>query len=89
MMNQDQMIIEHLKAGYSLTGLQALDLFKTMKLATRISEIKRKHPDLDIRDTYVHHNGKSFKRYWIHRTDLHQDLFMSRDSVNQHHWSKD
>jgi hypothetical protein len=87
-MNQDDRIIEYLKAGYSLTGLEALNLFGTMKLATRISEIKRKNPDFDIRDEYVHANGKSFKKYWIHKVAHHGDMFMSPDAVKQHEWSR-
>jgi len=87
-MTQDDRIIAYLKAGSSLTGLEALNLFGTMKLATRISEIKIKNPTIDIRDTFVHHNGKSFKKYWIHKSDFHGDIFLSPDGVRQHEWSK-
>jgi hypothetical protein len=87
-MTQDDRIIAYLKAGSSLTGLEALNLFGTMKLATRISEIKRKNPTLDIRDEYVHKNGKSFKRYWIKRPQFDGDMFLSEDGVRQHEWSK-
>ena len=88
-MTQDDRIIAHLKAGYSLTGLEALDLFGTMKLATRISEIRRKNKSLDIRDEYLHRNGKNFKKYWIHKPKLHDDLFLGPDAVKQHEWSKE
>ena len=68
-MTQDERIIEYLEMGNSLTGLDALRLFGTMKLATRISEIRKKHPGLDIRDEYVHANGKAFKKYWIYKKE--------------------
>ena len=42
-MSQHTQILSYLKAGNTLTGLDALKLFGTMKLATRISEIKKKY----------------------------------------------
>ena len=60
---QTERIIAYLKTGRTLTGLEALALFGTMKLATRISEIKRDNPDLEILTEMVTHNGKNFARY--------------------------
>ena len=64
-MSQVQAIYEYLKAGNSLTGLEALKLFGSMKLATRISEIKDQ--GVDIKDETVHDQatGKHYKKYWI------------------------
>jgi len=87
-MTQNDRILAYLKLGYSLTGLEALELFQTMKISTRISEIRRDNPGLDIRDEFVHKNGKSFKKYWLHREKLEGDMFLSEDSVKQHEWSK-
>jgi hypothetical protein len=39
-MSQTNMILSYLKRGNSLTPLSALNLFKTMRLAARIKEIK-------------------------------------------------
>lgn len=57
-------ILNHLRSGYKLTGLDALKLYQTMKLATRISELKRM--GWDIKDeTILTETGKHVSRYWI------------------------
>ncbi len=64
-MSQNIAILEYLKSGHSLTGLDALKLFGTMKLASRISELKDEgHNILDetIHDTKT---GKHYKKYWL------------------------
>lgn len=88
-MTQPDAIIAYLKAGNSLTGLDALRLFGTMKLATRISEIRRDNPALDIRDEWLHlPNGKLIKKYWIHRPDPPKDLFLSESATAEHEMIK-
>ena len=60
---QKQAILEHLKKGGSLTPIDALRLTGTMKLATRVSELRDMgHP---IKDEWVEKDGAKFKRYWI------------------------
>jgi hypothetical protein len=57
-------ILQYLKSGKSLTGLEALRLFGTMKLASRVSELKdmgyRFNQELITTDT-----GKKVMRYWL------------------------
>ena len=62
---QQQDILEYLKAGHTLTGLEALKLFGTMKLASRISELRDKN--YNIQDEVVRDlaTGKHYKRYWM------------------------
>lgn len=64
-MSQNQAILDYLKAGNSLTGLDALKLMGTMKLASRISELRDE--GIEIKDETIHDKdtGKHYKRYWI------------------------
>lgn len=63
-MSQNQSILKYLRAGNSLTGLDALKLFGTMKLASRISEIRDE--GIEIKDKVIHgENKKHYKKYWI------------------------
>ena len=58
---QKENILAYLKAGHSLTGLEALQLFGTMKLATRISELRSEGHD--ILHQMVNRNGKWVAKY--------------------------
>ena len=86
--SQSDRILNYLKEGHSITGLDALDFFGCIRLAARISDIKRDNPGIDIRDDFVHKNGKSFKKYWIHKDKIEYDMFLSEQAALEHHWSK-
>ena len=65
-MTQHQAIIKRLRRGWC-TGLQALQDCGSMKLATRVSEIK---PELfgtgyEVIDRWIEENGKKYKSYRI------------------------
>lgn len=70
-MSQNQAILDYLKAGNSLTGLSALKLMGTMKLASRISELRDE--GFDIKDETIHDKvtGKHYKRYWIEQKETY------------------
>lgn len=59
-MNQRETIVKRLKRGWT-TGLQALNDCGTMKLATRVSELRRS--GLNIIDKWVEQGGRKFKAY--------------------------
>ena len=59
-MTQRETIVKRLKRGWT-TGLQALNDCGTMKLATRVSELRRS--GLNIIDKWVEQGGKKFKAY--------------------------
>lgn len=61
-MTQREVIIKRLKRGWC-TGLQAVYDCGTMKLATRVSEMRR--DGLNIIDKWVEQGGKRFKAYRI------------------------
>lgn len=68
-MTQNKAIFNHLIKGNSLSGLGALDLCGSMKLSTRIGEIKDMiwecGQPYEIKDQFIS-NGKSrFKIYWM------------------------
>ena len=68
--SQNQLILEYLKRGYSLTPLEALNMFKCFRLASRISDLKKEYPRIE--KTMVGNNGKKFASY---RMRAKQDLF--------------
>ena len=58
-------ILEYLRSGKSLTALEALDLFGTMNLRNRISELRAEGHN--IKDTPIHNKvtGKRYSNYWL------------------------
>lgn len=59
-MTQQQQIVKRLRKGWT-TGLQALTDCGTMKLATRVSELR--FAGYTVLDRWVEQNGKRFKAY--------------------------
>ena len=62
-MSQNQAIAKHLKAGKSLTPLQALAKFNTWSLSSRIADLNRE--GMGIKMKLVEKNGKRFGMYFI------------------------
>ena len=63
-MTQHNAILDRLENGERLTGLDALRLCGTMKLASRVSELRRK--GYDIKDAWQGtETGKKIKIYWM------------------------
>ena len=83
---QNETILQYLKQGHELTSLDALNLFGCFRLAARISDLK--DSGIDIRDDFVTKNGKSYKKYWIHKPKPAPDMFFSEDAIRQHEWAK-
>ena len=83
---QNEAILAHLKRGFSLTSMEALNLFGCFRLAARISDLK--DTGVDIRDDYETKNGKTYKVYWIHKPKPAPDIFLSEDAVRQHEGAK-
>lgn len=61
-MTQRESIIKRLRKGWT-TGLDALESCGTMKLATRVGEIRQ--AGYNVQDRWVEVNGKRFKAYRI------------------------
>lgn len=62
--SQSRAIIDYLETGKTLTGLEALKLFGTMKLASRISEICASGYVIK-KDWFVTNNKKRVRLYYI------------------------
>ena len=62
--SQQHAILRSLRSGYKLTGLDALKICGTMKLASRISELKRMGHIIKS-ETIKVESGKHIKIYWI------------------------
>lgn len=62
--SQEQQILEYLKAGNSLTPIQALNFFGVFRLGARVFDlIQQGYP---IKSELVKgENGKHFSRYWL------------------------
>ena len=65
-MNQHEWIMRQLKMGRMITALDALNGCGSMKLATRISELK--HDGHNIITHMVSQNGKKFAKYQLIRS---------------------
>ncbi len=70
-MSQSDEILAALKQGDRLTPLDALTQFNCMRLASRISDLKREGYTIHTR-TIKTASGKSVSEYWM---DAPKDLF--------------
>ena len=66
-MTQEQVILQYLQEGNSLTPLEALDKFRCFRLASRISFLKQCGHNIQVE--IVSNNGKRFAKYWIPRKE--------------------
>jgi len=60
-MSQNQVILEHLRAGKDLTPLQAFELCGTLALHSRVAELRAAGHPIDCE--LVQENGKTVGRY--------------------------
>lgn len=67
-MNQDDLILDHLKKGNSLTPLEALNLFGCFRLGARIWDLKRSGHD--IKTVMVSNGKKKFAKYYIEQPKI-------------------
>lgn len=62
-LSQNREILAYLRNGGSITSLEAIDKFGCARLASRIEELRK--AGHDVKDAWVHHNEKRFKRYYL------------------------
>ena len=62
---QAKMIAAHLKAGNTITALEALQKFGCLRLAARIADLRKE--GLKILTSYIDHNGKRYACYKLKR----------------------
>jgi hypothetical protein len=64
--SQNKRILEYMKSGKGITSLEALQMFGCMRLASRISDLRKRHPELTIEVSRVETTtGKRVARYYI------------------------
>ena len=64
--SQNKRILDYLKKGNRLTSLEALSMFGCMRLASRISDIRKKHPYINIVvDRIENASKKKVAQYYI------------------------
>ena len=68
---QEQLILNHLQKGFSITPIQALNLFGCFRLASRISNLRKKYIIMD--DWVKTASGKRVKKYFMYVSELRRD----------------
>lgn len=63
--SQCNQILAWLKSGHSLTALDALNRFKCFRLASRISDLKRRGYNIVKKMVKNEENGKHYAQYTI------------------------
>lgn len=64
--SQSNRIYQYLVDGNRITSLEALHRFGCMRLASRISDIRKQHPELDIKvDKIIVSENKRVAEYYI------------------------
>lgn len=71
-MSQDDLILEHLKRGYPITAIEALNLYRCFRLAARINDLRKR--GYDIQTENIEENGKRYARYFIPQPPTQLDL---------------
>lgn len=67
-MNQKQKILEHLLQGKTLTQLKATHVYKCMRLASRIDELRKEGHNI-ITTTRYDETGSSYAEYSLKARD--------------------
>ena len=65
-MSQSDAILEHLKAGNSITPVDALRDFGCFRLAARIDDLRQRGHDIET--VTEKRNGKKYARYLLRET---------------------
>lgn len=63
-MGQEDAILKYLQAGHSLTPLEALRMFGSMRLGARIFELKAAGHKIES-EPFKDENGKHYARYYM------------------------
>lgn len=64
--SQNRKIYEFMLGGGKITGLEALEKFGCMRLASRISDIRKRHPEVSIKSARtLTPTGKRVAQYYI------------------------
>ena len=77
-MSQTQSILNYLLQGKKLTSLEALDLFKCMRLGARIWDLKQQGYTIEEKLIYDENTKKHYSSYWINQDKQLQINFGSK-----------
>lgn len=64
-MSKQEEIEKHLLSGQSITGLQAIDLFKVYRLSSVINRLRRKSIPIETTMILSDDGETLFAKYWI------------------------
>ena len=62
-MSQEDLILNHLKLGYSITPLEALQKWGVFRLGARCFNLRKK--GYNIKSEIVKSNGKHYSKYYL------------------------
>jgi hypothetical protein len=65
--SQNKRILEHLSSGGSITSLEALNRFQCLRLASRISDLKRRGNSIKSEMVEVGYSKKKVARYSLNQ----------------------
>lgn len=65
MKTQEQMILEHLKSGRSLSPIEAMREYKILRLAARIDALRKGGYPIRTMMESDQRTGKRWARYWM------------------------
>ena len=65
MLSQKSAVLQHLKAGYALTPLDALEMFKCMRLAAVIKTLRDDGHNIITKTVKNKGSGKSYASYTL------------------------
>uniref|UniRef100_A0A6M3J0Q0 Putative DNA binding, helix-turn-helix domain containing protein n=1 Tax=viral metagenome TaxID=1070528 RepID=A0A6M3J0Q0_9ZZZZ len=67
-MSQNEAILRHLQSGRSITPLEALRLYGSMRLGARIYDLKRQGYNIQEKD--IPDNGKRYASYFLPKEEF-------------------
>ncbi len=65
MKTQEQMILEHLRSGRSLSPIEAMREYKILRLAARIEALRKDGYPIRTMMESDRRTGKRWARYWL------------------------
>ena len=94
--SQESLILNYLRAGNSISPMEALRLFGCFRLGARIWELKRQgfdiHSEMVATDTRKHIKRYWYCKFYLHSGDSYKDNFLekklhrrNRKNTHRHH----
>lgn len=70
--SQCAQLLRHFKLGHSVSAITAMRMFGITSLHRRLADLKDE--GYTIKDEWVRHNKKKYKRYWMERVQIIESI---------------